>query len=443
MRIRMYSAYFVGLIALALGVTAQAQVKIQHWQTSNGARVYFTEAPELPIVDAQVVFDAGSARDGKLAGLALMTNGMLSEGAGKWNADDIAERFESVGAVYSNNSHRDMSVFSLRTLTDKPLMTRAVRTFATVLAEPAFPTKAFEREKERLIVMLEKQKQDPGDIASRRFYSLVYSGHPYATMPEGDIESIKALRVSNLRDFYNRYFVGRNATVAIVGALSQSEAKALAEDLVGNLKPGRMVSAIPRVMQVEKAVEASIEFPSSQSHILFGQVGLKRKDPDYFPLYLGNHILGGSGLVSILSDEIREKRGLSYSSYSYFSPMRDRGPFIMGLQTRNDQVEEALAVMKTTLKSFVDNGPGKEQLEAAKKNLTGGFALQVASNKSIVGYLAMIGFYQMPLDYLDTFIDNINRVSAESIKKAFQQRVLLDQLVTVVVGGSSEKESSR
>eukprot|EP00487_Bulimina_marginata_P002359 TRINITY_DN15484_c0_g1_i1.p1 TRINITY_DN15484_c0_g1~~TRINITY_DN15484_c0_g1_i1.p1 ORF type:complete len:134 (+),score=34.08 TRINITY_DN15484_c0_g1_i1:194-595(+) len=132
-----------------------------------------------------------------------------------------------------------------------------------------------------------------------------------------------------------------------------------------------------------------------------GQPGINRADPDYFALYVGNHILGGSGLVSKLSDEIREKRGLSYSVYSYFRPMRQWGPYQFGLQTRNDQAEEALDVLKNTLKTFIADGPSEDELIAAKQNITGGFALRVDSNSKIADYLAMIGFYGLPLDYLE------------------------------------------
>ena len=165
---------------------------------------------------------------------------------------------------------------------------------------------------------------------------------------------------------------------------------------------------------------------------------MRRGDPDYFTLYVGNHILGGSGLVSRMSKEIREKRGLSYSASSYFSPMEQNGPYLLSLQTRNDQTDAALAVLRDTLKEFIKDGPTDAELEAAKKNITGGFALRVDSNSKILDYLVVIGFYGLPLDYLDTFNANIMAVTREQIVDAFRRRVSPDSMATVIVGGESK-----
>jgi zinc protease len=181
-----------------------------------------------------------------------------------------------------------------------------------------------------------------------------------------------------------------------------------------------------------------IDFPSSQTHLYAGQPGMSRGDPDYFPLYVGNHILGGSGLVSILMHEVREKRGLSYSVYSYFAPMAERGPMILGLQTKNTQADEARGVLLDTLQRFVDQGPTDDELEAAVKNITGGFPLRIASNSNIVQYLAMIGFYDLPLDYLDQFTGRVSAVTKEQIRDAYQRRVHPDRLAVVLVGGDPE-----
>ncbi|MDH5378678.1 MAG: insulinase family protein [Gammaproteobacteria bacterium] len=436
--------FFLTLI-LSLGIanTGFATPNIQYWQTKNGASVYFVESPELPMVDIQVVFDAGSARDENKPGVSLMTNGMLAEGAGAFNANEIAEEFESVGANFGNDSQRDMSVFTLRTLSDKPLLDKATRMFATVLSAPTFPEKAFQRERSRLLISLQQNKQSPGTISSETFYEQVFKGHPYASLPEGSIDSVEKLTIQDVRDFYVRYMNARNATVAIVGALNRNQAEDLAEKIVGKLNPGRVAAPLPEVEDLNAGSVKRIEFPSSQSHIMIGQAGVTRKDPDYFALYLGNHIFGGSGLVSILSDEIREKRGLAYSSYSYFAPMRQKGPFVMGMQTQNDQVDEALKVMNEVLNDYVKNGPTEAQLEAAKKNLTGGFALKVASNKSIVGYLGVIGFYKLPLNYLDTFIPKIQAITRAQIQDAYQRRVKPDKLFTVVVGGAAASEKEK
>ncbi|MEJ2621399.1 MAG: insulinase family protein [Candidatus Thiodiazotropha sp.] len=228
--------------------------------------------------------------------------------------------------------------------------------------------------------------------------------------------------------------MAKNAVVAIVGAVDQDQAKDIAEAVVGGLPSGEAMPPLPDVPSLDQGVVKQISFPSTQSHLYLGQPGLKRGDPDYFPLYVGNHILGGSGLVSLLSEEVREKRGLSYSVYSYFIPMRQLGLFQVGLQTKNEQADEALRVVKDTLQRYITEGPTDEELQAAKQNITGGFPLQIASNGKVVSYLAMIGFYDLPLDYLDVFVDKINSVSKQQIRDAFRRRVDSEHLVRVQVG---------
>ncbi len=422
------------LFSLLFASSIQAAPKIQHWITDNGVRAYFFPAPELPMMDLRVVFDAGAAKDGDKHGLAILTNGLLAEGAGDWNSTQIAERFEGVGANFSNSSHRDMSLLSLRSLTDEKLLNQALDTFTTVLNKPTFPSDALAREKNRLLVSLERKKQSPGAISGTAFYKALYKNHPYAYSADGEIKTVKAITVNDLKNFYQEYFVAKNAVVALVGDITRKQAEAIVKRVTDDLPQGKMAEKTQPASKVNQAEEINIAFPSSQSHILVGQLGMKRGDPDYFPLYVGNHILGGSGLVSILSDEIREKRGLAYSSYSYFIPMRTEGPFLLGLQTKNESASEALTVLHDTLKRFVNNGPTETELLAAKNNLTGGFALKIASNKKIVEQLASIGFYGMPLNYLDTFIAKVEAIDVAQVKDAFQRRINPDKMITVVVG---------
>ncbi len=423
-------------LTLYTGTAAQAAPEIQHWTSANGARVYFVPAPELPMVDVRIVFDAGSAKDGDQAGLAQLTNDLLSEGAGTLDADQIAERFEGVGANFGASALRDMAVVSLRSLTDPKLLEPALDTLSLVLREPTFPEAAFERERNRTLIGLRAEQQDPGAIAAKAFYRAVFASHPYAIPSNGTEESLKALARADVQAFHRRYYVAKNATVAIVGAVDRNGAQAIVERVLGKLPAGRAAATVPTVPALNNAEVTRIHHPSEQTHVLLGQPGMKRDDPDYFALYVGNHVLGGSGLVSRVSEEIREKRGLSYSAYSYFMPMRAAGPFTAGLQTRNDQAEEALGVLRQTLQGYISDGPSEQELTAAKKNITGGFALRVDSNAKIVENLAMIGFYNLPLDYLNTFIAKVEAVSVEQVRDAFQRRLDPEHMATVIVGGA-------
>ena len=442
MCVNTYIKYAVVAFTALFSTTLFANPIIEHWTTHNGARVYFVHAPQLPMVDMRIVFDAGAARDGKDPSLALMTNGLLDEGADGLNADQIAERFESIGAEYGSGAYRDMATLSLRTLSEKKIYDKAVATLAKILLHPSFPKDALERERSRMLTALKEEEQSPGAIAGKAFYKAIYQGHPYSHMPEGTKSGIKSLDVKKLKAFYKRYYVGRNAIFAIVGDLDRKQAEQLANNLVGKLPEGKPAPALPEVKALKAAKEVRIEFPSTQTHILVGQPGMKRGDPDYFSLYVGNYTLGGSGLVSRLSDEIREKRGLAYTTYSYFAPMRQDGPYTIGVQTRNKSAEESLKVLRETVANFVKNGPTAKELVASKKNITGGFPLRISSNSKIIDYIAMIGFYQLPLNYLDTFNDKVEAVTIKEIKKAFQKRIHPDKMVTVMVGRLPSSGSS-
>jgi len=428
----------VTILAFVVAAPAWATPKIHHWTEGNGARVYFVEARELPILQVNVVFDAGAARDpaGK-SGLAMMTNALLEDGAGDLDADAIAQALESLGAELSNDSQRDMAMLGLRTLSDTPLRSRALDVMARILTAPSFPEDVLERERQRALVGLKQQQQSPGSLASKRFYEVLYRDHPYAADPAGTERGLSAITRDDLLAFHRRYYVGHNAVLAMIGDVSVGTARKIARALVGGLPAGEPPPPLPPVPAAQGpngGVDRTVH-PSSQSHIFLGEPVLTRDDPDYFPLYVGNHILGGSGLVSRISEEIREKRGLSYSAYSYFLPMRKPGPYIIGLQTRNDQRDQALKVLRETVANFVEHGPTAQELEAAKKNITGGFPLRIDSNRKIADYLAVIGFYQLPLSYLDDFIPKVEAVTVEQIRDAFQRRVDPGRMVTVIVGG--------
>jgi zinc protease len=432
------SHLFLIVIVLIWSTAARALPEIQSWTTKKGAKVLFVEAHELPMVDIRLVFDAGSARDGEQSGVASLSNALLGQGAAGLSAKQIAQGFEQKGAKLGNGSERDMAWLSLRSLTDSKLLQPSLELFGKLLAEPDFPQADFKREQQRTLIGLEYEKQKPKSIAGRAFYHDLYGDHPYSSDPSGTSETVKALSAKDLREFYRQYYVARNAVVVIVGDVSRKQAQLVAASLADALPEGEKAPALPEVAELDAGKTDFIEHPSTQSHVLVGAPGIRRGDRDYFQLYVGNHILGGSGLVSRISQEIREKRGLSYSAYSYFVPMRREGPYLLGFQTRNDQRDETLAVLKDTVQTFIDNGPTEKELESAKNNIIGGFPLKVSSNEKISEYLAVIGFYDLPLDYLARFTENIQAVTVAQIQDAYKRRVHPDRMVTITVGGPVE-----
>ena len=435
----------ITVIALLFQPTVNADnaFKIQTWKTDNGAKVLYVHAPQLPMVDVRIVFDAGSARDGAQPGLARLTNTMLSKGAGDWDTDALAERFDNIGALFSTSAMRDNASLSLRSLNDKALLGVAIETMQAVLTQPRFDEKERARISKQTLIALKAQLQSPAAIADKAFYRALYGEHPYASPSLGTEASIKALTKKDLENFYQRYYVASNALVAIVGDVDRKQAQQLANDLLGQLPKGKPAPALPAVVPLDKAQTIKKSHPSTQTHVLVGQPGLRRGDPDYFSLYVGNHILGGSGFGSRIMEEIREKRGLAYSSYSYFLPMRQPGPFQMGLQTSNGQRDEALTLLNEVLRRFIKDGPTEEEMQHAIKNITGGFPLRIDSNKDIISYIVMIGFYDLPLNYLEKFNVNIEAVSAAKIQDAFSRRIHPEKMVTVLVGGDAPQKHEK
>lgn len=425
----------IGLLFLLIAQSGWAAVKIEHWQTSQGGRVYFVNTPALPMVDIRVTFDAGSARDDAQFGLAALTSAMLEAGAGEWGADEIANRFESVGATFSNGVSKDMAWISMRSLVEKPLLDKALATYQTILTKPRFDESDFQREKSRTLAGLKHREESPAALASIAFYKALYHDHPYGHPDEGVVQTVAGFEVTDLKDFYQKYYVAANALVVIVGDVGKAKAEQMANELLSGLAIGQKPQEIPMVTMPTQSSFQHIDFPSTQTHVLAGMPGTYRKDPDYFALYVGNHILGGGSLVSKLFDEVREKRGLAYSASSQFAPLFRQGPFTIGLQTRNDQTNKAVEVMNATVKDFVEKGPTEKELTAAKQNITGGFAMRVDTNSKLIDYVTMIGFYQQPLDYLDVFQTKIDAVTVDAVQEAFKRRIRPEWLQTVTVGG--------
>lgn len=415
-------------------------IYIQHWKTSQGVPVYFVEVPTLSIVDIEVAFDAGAARDKEKGGVAYLTNMLFSEGTEKLSADQVAENFDAVGAQFSAASQRDMAALSLRTLSDPKLLLPAVETLTDILSHPVFPDAGFQRKRQSMITSLKGQMQDPAQVASRAFYSKIYPEQPYGNWVLGSEKTLNALTTEDVKSFYKEFYVANNAIVAIVGNLSAAEANAIAEKITKALPAGNKAPDFPAVKSLVKTPAQHIDFPSLQTHIMIGQPLIKYGDPDYYAFYLGNHILGGNGSVTRLYSTVRSQHGLAYSVYSKFQPMRAEGPYIWGCQTRTQEAEKALDLLQTLVKEYVEKGPTEKEVQEAKLNLLGGYALNFDSNALILQQIAMLGFYGLPLDYFDRFKGEIEKLTPQDIQKVFQKRVFPDNAAIVTVGKAVEAQ---
>lgn len=426
---------------LCMAQQALAILPIEQWQTSSGAKVYFVTNRDLPMLDVSVDFPAGSGYDTRQkAGVAAMTNGLLRLGADGLGEDDIARGFADIGAALGGRFDSDRGGLSLRTLSDPRQRLPALDLLARILRAPEFPAAVLDREKARQIEALKEDDLRPGSQAGRMFYQLVFREHPYALRAVGEVATVGGMTRDDLRGFYQRHYVAERAVIAIMGDVSRAEAEAIAEQLTRGLpRASGAAPALPSVVPLESAITRVVAHPAAQSHILIGAPGIRRGDPDYFPLFVGNHILGGGGFVSRINEEVRQKRGLAYSAYSYFSPQQVQGPFVIGMQTRRDQADEALTVVRKILRDFVSTGPTQQELVAARQNIVGSFPMRIDSNRKIHEYLAVIGFYNLPVSYLEDFIANVERVTVADIKAAFARHVDPEKLVTVVVGADKDQ----
>ncbi|WP_414683887.1 M16 family metallopeptidase [Methylophilus sp.] len=424
------------LLALLLQSHANsvlAGLNIQHWTTAQGSEVYFVENHALPMMDISVNFPAGSAHDSpETSGAAGMTQHLMALVAGGLDEETLTNRFADIGAVLGGNFDADRAGFKLRTLTSE--QDTALETFSLVLHKPDFPEAVLQREQARIVAGLQEAETEPDSIAQKAFMRSLYGTHPYSLDQSGEIDTVQSLNVAHLRQFYQAHYTARSAVISLIGDLTPAQAKQIAERLSAGLPQGPAVAAIPPVQSLKNASEKKLPHPALQAHILLGQPGNKRGDPDFFPLYVGNYILGGGGFVSRLTEEVREKRGLAYSVYSYFLPMAELGPFQIGLQTKKEQVEEGLKLVKQTVQQFVDKGVTEKELQAAKDNLIGGFPLRIDSNGKILEYLNIIGFYKLPLDYLDSFNNQVAQVTVEQVNDAFKRRLHPESFATVIVG---------
>ncbi len=426
---------------------AQAALPIQHWTQASGARVYLVESHAIPMVDVQIDLDAGSRRDPSTkAGLASVMAGQISSGmradlAGKGpyaqalDENQIGEAWADLGASFSSSANADRLSFALRSLSYPDLLGKAVALAARQMANPSFPEDVWLRDRERMSASLLESLTQPGTLVQNSFAAAVYGLHPYGYRVTP--ESLSRIDVKDLKAQHARSLRACRASVSVVGALTRAQTDQLVQRLLAMWPADAACQALPAVPEVQPLAEPrnlNVVFDSAQAHVLIGQPGYKRNDPDFFPLLIGNHILGGGGFVSRLTEQVREKRGLSYSVYSYFSPGLHAGAFTVGLQTRPDQAAQAVTVAKEVVQAFVSEGPTEAELQAAKSNLVGGFALRIDSNRKLLDNVANIAWNRLPLNYLDTWTQQVERATVTDVRRAMARVLQPQRMVTVVVG---------
>ncbi len=429
----------IAIYALLTGATslfsinrAWAAIPIEHWTQASGVQVYLVPSQAIPMVDVQIDFDAGSRRDPPdKAGLASVTASMTGKGV-------LAGKAPGVGAQPAEPALDENALSEAWADLGASF---AAQLAARQLGEPAFPEAIWQRERQTLSAALKEANTRPATLAARAFNTAVYGQHPYGF--EMTQETLDRISVGDMKAAYNTLIQPCRAKVTIVGAVNRAQADELVTQLFSRL-PATTPAAcpalpvVPEVAPLDKPSEQHIAFDSAQAHVLIGQPGYKRDDPDYFALTVGNYILGGGGFVSRLTNEVREKRGLTYSIYSYFAPALHAGAFTLGLQTRPDQAVQAVQVSRDVVADFVAKGPTDAELKAAKDNLIGGFALRIDSNRKLLDNVANIAWNKLALDYLDTWTQQVEKVTAADVKAAFARKLQPPKMVTVVLGGAAQ-----
>ncbi len=439
-----------GTFGLFSSQFALAGIPVVQWTQASGTRIYLVQNPAIPMVDVKIDFDAGARRDPiDKIGLASVTASLSTQGVlanstqPGLDENALGESWADLGASFGGSASSDRMSFSLRSLTFPDILPKVLALAARQLGEPSFPQDVWQRDRQRLVASIKESNTRAATVADKLFSAAVYGTHPYGyevtegTLANISVDDMKALHASVVKPC--------RALVTIVGAVNRAQADALVTQLLSLVKPLPSMSAlttgctpwaaVPEIAPLSQGKEENVPFESAQAQVLIGQPGFKRDDPDYFALTVGNYILGGGGFVSRLTTEVREKRGLSYSVYSYFSPALHAGAFTIGLQTRPDQAKQAVAVSREVLQKFVAEGPTESELQAAKDNLIGGFALRIDSNGKLLDNVAAIGWNKLPLDYLDTWTREVGKVSLADIRAAFARKLQPERMVTVVVGG--------
>ena len=418
-----------------------ANVQVEAWRTENNVSVLYTQVPELEMVDMYLAFDAGRSRDGTKHGLSNLVSELILQGASDLNVDDFNEAIGLTGGILSSGSTSDLGYIKMRSLTEDANLEALMKLLKLALSSPRFDNSDVDRLVARTLIGLDYKKQSPAAVAQDELYAELFEGDPYGTPHEGTPESVKSITRDDVNNFFKEFYVAKNLNIAIVGAVTPRKAKAMAEEISSTLVSGAPAGkAFLPALKMTRGILIKRNFPSIQSHIRVGARGVERGHPDYFPLLVANHALGGNSLVSILFRSIREERGLAYSAYSYFSPKLRGGSLVAALQTDRESQEEALNVLDSSLKKLRLEGFSGKDIESAKDNLISGFPLRVDTNAEILNYLAMLGFYKLPIDYLETFAGNVGRVTLAEVSKVFNRYFSPEKLVTVIVGPNQDSD---
>ncbi|MEL6478584.1 MAG: pitrilysin family protein [Pseudomonadota bacterium] len=418
--------------ALLLAALPAKAVDIQEVTTPGGITYWLVEEPSIPIVSLEISFMGGARLnpEGK-EGLANMLTALLDEGAGDLDSVAFANTRDDLSARFGFGSGRDAVTVSAQMLVET--MEPAAALLASALTAPRFDAPAVERVRAQILSGLAEDETDPQAIAGKAWSAAAFPGHPYGRPESGTTDSVSSLTAEDLRTALPSLINRANATVAIVGAVSPAQASALIDTVLEGVAEGTGFDRPWRKVAPPPGVEI-IDFDVPQSTAIFGHAGLKRTDPDFIPAFVMNYILGGGSFNSRLTDEVREKRGLAYSVYAYMSVRDEAGLYLGSVQTSNEGMAESIEVIRAEWAKMAETGLTQDDLDKAKKYLTGAFPLRFDSNAKIASYLVFMQEEDLGIDYLDERNALIEAVTLEAANAAASRVLDPDALSITIVG---------
>ncbi|WOE40124.1 M16 family metallopeptidase [Acinetobacter chinensis] len=408
-------------------------------------RTLFAESQDLPIIDIQLTFNAGAARDtemqGGQSGVANMAANLLDEGTKRYNAEEIVTVFEQTGASFSAKAYRDMFIVKLRVLADPQKMETALAMMIELLNNATFKKSSIELVLSNTQVGQKQLKENPSRLMGIQFQRAIYGKHPYAEPVTGTNGSIKNITPELLQKFRDRYLVSQNMNIAITGKLTPRQALKLSEKITRNLKQGEKAAPLPSTQLQTGFNIQHIRYTSNQAHVMMGHLGTVYSDPDRLALSIANQMFGGSGFNSVLMKELRIKRGYTYGAYSSFGFSQAPGTFSLSYSTRQDQLINSIQVAHKALLDFVNHPIDKKQLRETKAGMLRAFPNTYRSNASINAQLGSIGFYQLPASYLSQYQQLLEKISADDVQKAVRKYIHPQDMTLVIVSEELDKEN--
>lgn len=432
---RFLSAAMTAAFVAAASTPAPA-AKIERIVTPRGLEVWHVRDDTLPMVSMEFAFRGGSAQDpADKSGLATMTAALLDEGAGELDARAFQERLEERAIVLNFNAQRDSMRGSLKSLTEH--RAEAVELLRLALSAPRFDADAIERVRAGMAAGIRRRATNPNEIAGDRWFARAFPNHPYGRPARGTLDSVVAIGADDLRAVHRRQFARSNLKIATIGAIAASEVATLVDKAFADLPERAELATVPDAVPQGGGERDVFQLDVPQTVITFGGLGLKRADPDFIPAFVLNHILGGGSFSSRLYREVREKRGLAYSVYSYLAPLDRTGLFIGGVSTRNDRAAESLAIILEQIRKLVEEGPSTEELAKAKSYLIGSYPLRFDNSGKIAGQLLEIQLENLGIDYIDRRNGLVEAVTVEDVRRA-AARFLADSKLLVTLVGKPE-----